>query len=240
MATRPRVVILGGGFGGLTLLEGLRHIDAEVILIDRRNHHLFQPLLYQVATAALSPAEIAQPIRAILRGAQHLTIMLDEAVGLDPGTRRLTLRRAGGLAYDILVLATGVEYDYFGHADWAAHAPSLKTLADATDIRRRLLLAFERAETEPDPGRQQRLLTVVLVGGGPTGVELAGSISELARFALRRDFRHIDPARTRVILVEAGPRLLNGFHPSLSDYALRALPPPARRCPAQHDDRGDR
>ena len=219
----PRVVIVGGGFGGLTLLEKLRHAPAEIVLVDRRNHHLFQPLLYQVATAALSPAEIAQPIRAIMRGAQHLAIRLDEAVGLDASGRRLLLRHGGSLEYDMLVLATGVEYDYFGHSDWAVHAPSLKSLADATEIRRRLLLAFERAETETDPVQQHRLLTIVLVGGGPTGVELAGSIAELARFVLREDFRHIDPAGTRVILVEAGPKLLNGFPDRLSAYALRSL-----------------
>jgi NADH:ubiquinone reductase (H+-translocating) len=220
---QPRVVILGGGFGGLTLLEKLQHAPVETVLVDRRNHHLFQPLLYQVATAALSSTEIAQPIRAIMRGAQALTVMLDEAKGIDLAGRRVLLADGQAVPYDMLVVATGVRYDYFGHDEWAARAPSLKSLGDAIGIRRRLLSAFEQAETTNDRAERQRLLTFVLVGGGPTGVEMAGSIAELARFVLRRDFRHIDPASARVILVEAGPRLLNGFADRLSSYTLRRL-----------------
>jgi NADH dehydrogenase len=208
---RPRVIVLGGGFGGLTVLKGLSGKNIEVVLVDRNNHHLFQPLLYQVAAAALSMSEIAQPIRAIMRGARNVTVRLDEAVGVDLPGRRLLLADGSALPYDILVVATGVDYDYFGHPDWAAHAPSLKSAGDAIEIRRRLLLSFEEAEKSEDPVRRARLLTFVLVGGGPTGVEMAGSIVELARFVLRRDFRRIDPASARVVLVEAGPRVLGTF-----------------------------
>ena len=223
MRNRLRVVVLGGGFAGLTLLKSLRNAELELVLVDRRNHHLFQPLLYQVATAALSSTEIAQPTRSIMRGASNVTVRLDEAVGVDLPGQRLLLADGGALHYDILVIATGVDYNYFGHADWARHAPSLKSVADAIEIRRRLLLAFEEAEKTDDPARRRQLLTFVLVGGGPTGVEMAGSIAELARFALRRDFRHIDPASAHVILLEAGPKLLGGFADRLSAYALRAL-----------------
>lgn len=220
---RPQVIVLGGGFGGLTVLKGLSGKEVEVVLVDRSNHHLFQPLLYQVATAALSTSEIAQPIRSIMRGARNVTVRLDEAVGVDLPGRRLLLADGNALRYDMLVVATGVDYDYFGHADWAAHAPSLKSAGDAIEIRRRLLLAFEEAEKSDDPVRRRQLLTFVLVGGGPTGVEMAGAIAELARFALRRDFRRIDPASTRVILVEAGPRVLSAFSEGLSAYALKVL-----------------
>jgi NADH:quinone reductase (non-electrogenic) len=220
---RPRVIVLGGGFGGLTVLKGLSGKNIEVVLVDRNNHHLFQPLLYQVAAAALSMSEIAQPIRAIMRGARNVTVRLDEAVGVDLPGRRLLLADGSALPYDMLVVATGVDYDYFGHPDWAAHAPSLKSAGDAIEIRRRLLLSFEEAEKSEDPVRRARLLTFVLVGGGPTGVEMAGSIVELARFVLRRDFRRIDPASARVVLVEAGPRVLGTFPERLSAYALKAL-----------------
>ncbi|HEY8288048.1 MAG TPA: NAD(P)/FAD-dependent oxidoreductase, partial [Acetobacteraceae bacterium] len=220
---RPNVVVVGGGFAGLTLIHQLRGAPVNIVLVDRCNHHVFQPLLYQVATAALSPAEIAEPTRSILRNARNVTVMLDEAIGVDRANRRLLLREGRGLPYDYLVLATGVEYDYFGHDDWAAFAPCLKTLQDADEIRRRILLAFEHAEICPNPDLQRRLLTIVLIGGGPTGVELAGSIAELARFALRRDFRHIDPTKARIILLEAGPHLLPGFNENLSAYARTAL-----------------
>jgi len=223
MQRRQRVVVVGGGFGGLSLIGKLRRAPVDIVLVDRRNYHLFQPLLYQVATAALAAPEIAQPIRAMLRNAGNVTVLLDEAVGVDPKARKLVLRDNQALDYDLLVLATGVEYDYFAHPDWRALAPSLKDLTDAAEIRRRLLLAFEHAENCADPAERQRLLTFVLVGGGATGVELAGSIAELARFALRRDFRHIDPRSTRIVLLEAGPRILAGFPESLSAYAARAL-----------------
>jgi NADH:ubiquinone reductase (H+-translocating) len=201
----------------------LRDAPVNIVLVDRCNHHLFQPLLYQVATAALAPAEIAEPTRSILRNARNVTVRLDEAIGVEPARRQILLREGGSLAYDYLVLATGVEYDYFGHDTWTPFAPSLKTLQDATEIRRRLLLAFEHAENCPDPDLRRRLLTIVLVGGGPTGVELAGSIAELARFALKRDFRNIDPTMARIILLEAGPHLLAGFHEKLIAYAETAL-----------------
>jgi NADH dehydrogenase len=217
------VVVVGGGFAGLTLIQHLRDAPVNIVLIDRCNHHLFQPLLYQVATAALAPDEIAEPTRSILRNARNVSVRLDEAIGVDPARRQVLLREGGSLAYDYLVLATGVEYDYFGHDTWTPFAPSLKTLQDAVEIRRRLLLAFEHAENCPDPDLRRRLLTFVLVGGGPTGVELAGSIAELARFALKRDFRNIDPTKARIILVEAGPQLLTGFHPKLTVYAKAAL-----------------
>lgn len=220
---RQRVVVVGCGFGGLSLILKLRHAPVDITLVDKRNYHLFQPLLYQVATAALSAAEVAHPARSIFRNARNVTVLLDEAVGVEPDARKLLLRGSQPLDYDVLVLATGVEYNYFGHPEWRDIAPSLKDLSDAQEIRRLLLLAFERAESCPDAAERQRRLTFVLVGGGPTGVELAGSIAELARFALRRDFRNIDPRSTRVVLLEAGPRILAGFSASLSAYATRAL-----------------
>lgn len=223
MSDRPVVVIVGGGFGGLTLVRKLRRLPVRTVLVDRRNHHLFQPLLYQVATAALSETEIAQPIRGITRGAADLTVLLDTAVGADLDRRTLALASGRQLAYDMLVVATGVEYDYLGHHEWADHALSLKSLGDALAIRERLLLAFEEAETTDDPAERQRLLTFVLIGGGPTGVELAGSIAELARYGLRRDFRRINPAAARIVLVEAGPSLLGGFAAPLAAYALQRL-----------------
>jgi NADH dehydrogenase len=222
-AQRQSVVVVGGGFAGLNLIQHLRDAPVNIVLVDRCNHHLFQPLLYQVATAALAPTEIAEPTRSILRNARNVTVRLDEAIGVEPARRQILLRAGGSLAYDYLVLATGVEYDYFGHDTWTPFAPSLKTLQDATEIRRRLLLAFEHAESCPDPDLRRRLLTIVLVGGGPTGVELAGSIAELARFALKRDFRNIDPTKARIILLEAGPHLLAGFHEKLIAYAETAL-----------------
>jgi NADH:ubiquinone reductase (H+-translocating) len=176
---RQSVVVVGGGFAGLNLIQHLRNAPVNIVLIDRCNHHLFQPLLYQVATAALAPTEIAEPTRSILRNARNVTVRLDEAIGVDPARRQILLRNGGSLAYDYLVLATGVEYDYFGHDTWTPFAPSLKTLQDATEIRRRLLLAFEHAENCPNSDVRRRLLTIVLVGGGPTGVELARSIADL-------------------------------------------------------------
>ena len=208
---QQRVIVVGGGFAGLTLIQHLRDAPINIVLIDRSNHHLFQPLLYQVATAALAPDEIAEPTRSILRDARNVTVRLDEVIGVDRAHQQVMLRDGGSLSYDYLVLATGVEYDYFGHDTWVTFAPSLKTLQDAAEIRRRLLLAFEHAENCPDPDLRRRLLTIVLVGGGPTGVELAGSAAELARFTLKRDFRNIDPTKARIIVLEAGPELLTGF-----------------------------
>ena len=223
MQKKPRVVVVGGGFGGLSLVQKLRRAAVDIILVDRRNHHLFQPLLYQVATAALSGSEIAQPTRSILRNAANVTVLLNQVVGVQPEQRVLMLSEQQTLAYDMLVVATGVEYDYFGHPEWRAFAPCLKDLSDAAEIRQRLLLAFEHAENCAEAADRRHLLTFVLVGGGPTGVELAGSIAELARFGLRRDFRNIDPRSARIVLIEAGPRLLSGFPERLSAYAARTL-----------------
>ena len=220
--SKPRIVIVGAGFGGLAVAQGLRRLPADITLIDRQNHHLFQPLLYQVATAGLSPAEIAWPVRHLLRRQENPRVLMGEVTGVDT-RRKVVMLAAGPIAYDILVLATGAAHGYFGHDEWAAHAPGLKTLDDATAIRRRILLAFERAEMASNPAECARLLTIVIVGGGPTGVELAGAVAELSRRALARDFRVIDPTRTRVILVEAGPRVLANFPEELSRYAAAAL-----------------
>jgi NADH:ubiquinone reductase (H+-translocating) len=219
----PHVVIVGAGFGGLAAAKRLGGKPVEVTVIDRRNHHLFQPLLYQVATAALSPADIAAPIRSILRAYRNIEVLLDEVIGVDPKNRRVLTRDSTGQSYDYLILTTGSEYAYFGHEDWPRLARGLKSLEDATAIRRQLLLAFERAETARDPALRQRLLTFVLVGGGPTGVEMAGAIAELAKASLARDFRHIDPRSARILLVEAGPRLLPAFPEKLGRYAAGAL-----------------
>ena len=219
---RPRVVVVGAGFGGLSLAKGLAGAPFDVTVIDRHNYHLFQPLLYQVATAALSPADIAAPIRAILRGRSNVNVVLADVSGVDVGARQV-IAEGRRIAYDILVLATGAQHAYFGHDDWAPFAPGLKTIDDATDLRRRILLAFERAETESDAAERANLLTFVVVGGGPTGVEMAGAIAELANWALAADFRNIDPRSARIVLVEGGPRLLSALHPSLSEKARRSL-----------------
>src|SRR3954469_16434640 len=202
-----RIVIVGAGFGGLETVVRLAGAPVAVILVDRRNHHLFQPLLYSVATAARAPSEIAWPIRYLLRGRPEVTTLLATVTGVDPAARCVTLDGGDTLAYDTLVLATGARHAYFGHDEWEPFAPGLKTLEDATTIRRRLLLAFERAERETDARRQAALLTFVIVGAGPTGVELAGTIAELARDTLPPDFRNIDTHKTRVVLIEAGPRV---------------------------------
>jgi NADH dehydrogenase len=192
-------------------------------VVDRRNHHLFQPLLYQVATAALSPGDIAYPIRSILRRQKNARVLLDEAVGIDPDARRVRFVEEGAVAYDFLIVATGATHAYFGHPEWEAYAPGLKTLEDALEIRRRILLAFERAERETDPGRRRVLMTFVLVGGGPTGAELAGAIAEISRRVLVSDFRAIDPTEARIVLLEAGPRILPGFAQPLSQRARKDL-----------------
>jgi NADH:ubiquinone reductase (H+-translocating) len=219
---KPRVVIVGGGFGGLSAARALEHADARILLIDKQNHHLFQPLLYQVATAALSPADIAWPIRRILRRQQNAEVLMAEVTGIDARARRVHLGNRSE-DFDYLVLASGATHSYFGHDEWAPHAPGLKEIVDATHIRRRILMAFECAEAVNDASRRQKFLTFIVVGGGPTGVEMAGTMSELARKALAADFRHIDLRKARVILLEAGPRLLSSFPESLSNYARQAL-----------------
>jgi len=219
---RPRVVVVGAGFGGLFAAKSLAGAAVDVIVVDRHNYHLFQPLLYQVAVAGLPPSDIAWPIRSILSRQRNATVLLGEVVGVDRETQRLRLAESV-IEYDYLVLATGARHSYFGHDDWREHAPGLKSIDDATLIRRRILTAFERAESASDPRERERLLRFVIVGAGPTGVELAGTIAELARHTLVRDFRNIDPRDARVVLVEGGARVLPAFHGSLSDYARRAL-----------------
>jgi NADH dehydrogenase len=220
---RRRIVIIGGGFGGLACARALAGADVEVTLVDRRNHHLFQPLLYQVSTAALSPADIAIPIRRVVAKARNIRVLLAEVTGIDSGQRRVALAGGDSLPYDQLVIATGSAYNYFAHPEWAAHAPAPKTIRDARAIRARLLEAFELAERTDDPERRRALLTFVIVGGGPTGVEMAGTIAELAHHTLKGNFRRIDPASARVILAEAGPRLLAAFPEELGTYAAGAL-----------------
>lgn len=219
----PHVVIVGGGFAGLYLARDLASVPLRVTLVDRSNHHLFQPMLYQVATAALSAPDISYPIRSILRRQRNTEVLLGEVVDVDLRARDVTLADDLRLAYDYLVLAPGARHSYFSHPEWEALAPGLKNLEDAGEVRRRILLAFERAEREPDPVLRQRQLTFVVIGGGPTGVELAGAIAEVARFALRRDFRRIDPRDASILLLEAGPRLLSTYPPRLSDRAKQQL-----------------
>ncbi len=219
---RPHVVIVGGGFGGLYAARALTGRPVNVTLLDRRNHHLFQPLLYQVATAALNPSDIATPLRSILRRAANVTVFLAEVVSVDLAGHRVILDE-GELAYDALVLAAGAGNSYFGHDEWEPLAPSLKSLEDALEIRRRVLLAYEDAERERDGAEQRALLTSVVIGGGPTGVELAGALAEISRESIARDFRLIDPTKARVVLVEAGPRILASFPASLAARAAAAL-----------------
>jgi NADH dehydrogenase len=220
---RHRVVIVGSGFGGLSAAQALAGADVEVTLIDRRNHHLFQPLLYQVATASLSTSEIAWPIRHILRKRGEVTTLLATVTGVDVTGQAVMLEDGSRVEYDSLILATGARHAYFGHDDWEKFAPGLKTLEDATTIRRKLLLAFEAAERETDPDKRQALLTFVIIGAGPTGVEMAGAIVELARVTLRGQFRSIQSGDARVVLIEGGKRVLANFKPELSDYTLKAL-----------------
>src|SRR6202045_3371765 len=217
------VVIVGAGFGGLETAFGLAGAPVKITLVDRRNHHLFQPLLYQVATASLATSEIAWPIRYLLRDRPEVTTLFANVNGVDAAGKRVLLDDGAVLSYDTLVLATGARHAYFGHDEWEPFAPGLKTLEDATTLRRRILVAFERAERETDPQRRAALLTFVIVGAGPTGVELAGTIAELAQDTLPPDFRNIDTHKARVVLIEAGPRVLAGFADDLSAYAQHAL-----------------
>lgn len=225
-AARPRLVIIGAGFGGLSAAKTLARAAVDVVLIDQRNHHLFQPLLYQVATASLSPADIAVPIRSMLWDQDNLTVVLGKVTGINTEAQTVVLDngvRSGDIPYDYLVVATGARHAYFGNDHWEAFAPGLKTVEDATAIRHRLLMAFELAEMATDVRERDHLLTIVIIGGGPTGVEMAGSIAELARAALAKDFRRIDPRKTQILLVEAGPRLLASFPKDLSATAQRSL-----------------
>ena len=219
---RPKVVIVGAGFGGLEAAKALSRVAVDVTVIDRQNHHCFQPLLYQVATAALSPAEIAWPIRHILRQQRNATVLMAQVSGIDLAGR-FVQTGAGPISYDYLVIATGATHSYFGHDDWVDFAPGLKRIEDATRIRRSILLAFEQAELAHDDAERQRLLTFVIVGGGATGVEMAGAIAEIARQTLAKDFRRIDPRSSRIILLEAGPRVLPTLPEDLSAYAERTL-----------------
>jgi NADH dehydrogenase len=217
------VVIVGAGFGGLETVFGLAGTPVKITLIDRRNHHLFQPLLYQVATASLATSEIAWPVRHLLRDRKEVTTLFATVSGIDAEGKRVLLDDGDTVPYDTLVLATGARHAYFGHDEWEPFAPGLKTLEDATTLRRRILVAFERAERETDPARRAALLTFVIIGAGPTGVELAGTIAELAQHTLPSDFRNIDTHKARVVLIEAGPRVLAGFADDLSAYAQKSL-----------------
>jgi len=221
--SEPHVVVIGGGFAGLSASRVLRNRNCRVTLLDRRNHHVFQPLLYQVATATLSPGDIAAPIRWILRRARNVRVLLAEATRIDVASQQVQLSDGEKISYDFLIVGSGSSHTYFGHDEWERHAQGLKTLEDALEVRRRLLLAFERAERETDPARQRELLTFVLVGGGPTGVELAGTLAEIARQTLRDEFRSIDTTAARIILVEAGPTILATFPDSLRTAAREAL-----------------
>lgn len=223
MTEGARVVIVGGGFGGLTAAKALRKAPVKLTLVDRRNHHLFQPLLYQVAMAGLAPSEIAMPIRAALRRQRNTTVLLDEVSGIDLVAKRVLCKQGAPVAYDYLILAPGARTHYFGHDEWATFAPGLKSIDDAVEIRRRVLLAFEAAEREPDPAQRANYLRFIVIGGGPTGVELAGAIAELARYVLSRDFKNVRPSETSVLLIEGGPRVLATFDESLSTKTIEQL-----------------
>jgi NADH dehydrogenase len=221
--TLPHVVIIGAGFGGLKAAIHLRHAPCRLTVVDKSNHHLFQPLLYQVATAGLSPGEIAAPIRHVLRGSQRTEVLMDEVTGLDTTAKHVLLADDRRIPYDYLILATGARHSYFGHEAWEQHAPGLKSIADATSIRRRILSAYEQAELESDLDKRNALLTIVIVGAGPTGVEMAGSIAELAHKGMMKEFQNFNPADTRVLLAEAGPHILPSFPESLSKSAEAEL-----------------
>jgi NADH:ubiquinone reductase (H+-translocating) len=220
---RPRVVIVGGGFAGLHAAKGLAHLPVDVTIVDRSNHHTFQPLLYQVALAVLSPADIAQPIRSILRHQRNTQVLMDEVTGIDDAARQVSLASGAQLPYDYLVLATGATHSYFGNDAWEPLAPGLKTIEDAIEIRRRVLLAFELAERQMLEQGWHPPLNFVVIGGGPTGVELAGAVSDITQLYMRHDFRHIDPAKSRVVLLDGGPRILAAYPPDLSANAEATL-----------------
>jgi NADH dehydrogenase len=220
---RKRVVVIGGGFGGMTAAQNLTKLPVDVTMIDRRNHHTFQPLLYQVALAVLSPADIAQPIRSILRDQKNTEVLMDEAVGFDTARNRVQLKTGSEMEYDYLILATGSTHSYFGKAEWAAIAPGLKTVEDATEIRRRVLLAFELAERQMLEAGTHPALNFVVIGGGPTGVELAGAISDIAKLYMTKDFRHIDPATAQVLILEGSPHVLGTYPPELQEKAVEQL-----------------
>jgi NADH dehydrogenase len=220
---RPHVVIIGGGFGGLEAAKALRNTPVDVTVIDRLNHHCFQPLLYQVATAALSPADIAWPIRSILSRQRNARVVMGDVTAIDTVAKEVCTDRTAPFRYDYLVIATGATHSYFGHDQWAPYAPGLKRIEDATEIRRRFLRAFEAAEVSEDEAERRRLMNFIIVGGGPTGVELAGACAEVARYVLSRDFRHIDPRTSRILLIEAGARILPAFPEDLAGYAHRTL-----------------
>lgn len=221
--TKHRLVVVGGGFGGLEAVYNLRNVDIDITIIDQRNHHLFQPLLYQVATSTLATSEIAWPIRHLVRKYKNVKTLLGTVESVDIAARTVSTADGETIPYDTLVLATGARHAYFGHDDWEPYAPGLKTLEDATMIRRRILTAFEKAEREPDPAKRMEYLTLVIIGGGPTGVEIAGTIADLARDTLKGDFRVIDPAEAQVVLIEGGSRVLPAFSEDMSAYAKRAL-----------------
>ena len=221
--SRKRVVVVGGGFAGIHAAIGLAKLPVDVTLVDRRNHHTFQPLLYQVALAVLSPANIAQPIRSIVRDMPNIEVLMDEVLGFDVAWRRVKLRSGAELEYDYVILATGSTHSYFGHDDWARLAPGLKTIEDATEIRRRVLLAFELAERQKLETGSHPELNFVIIGGGPTGVELAGAISDIAKLYMRKDFRHIDPAKARVIILEGSPHILGAYPQDLQQMAVKQL-----------------
>src|SRR4051794_7561286 len=222
LTNKPHVVIVGAGFGGLEAAKKLGRKDVRVTVIDRTNYHLFQPLLYQVATAALSPADIAGPIRGILSRCQNTEVVLAEVQAIDLATRKVRTTDAE-ISYDFLILATGARHSYFGHPEWEKLAPGLKSLEDAVEIRRRILMAFEYAEKITDEAARKAAMTFVIIGGGPTGVEMAGAIAEIARYTLARDFRHIDPSQARVVLVESGPCVLSAFPEDLQRSAMKQL-----------------
>ena len=223
LPTRPRVVVVGGGFAGLSAGMALAKMAVDVTLIDRRNHHTFQPLLYQVALAELSPADIAQPIRSIFSKKENIEVLMDEVIGIEADNRCVQLHSGAKLSYDYLILGTGSTHSYFGHEDWAHNAPGLKTVEDATEIRRRVLLAFELAEREMVETGAHPVLNFVIIGGGPTGVELAGAISDISKLYLRNDFRYIDPSKARIILIEGSPRILAAYPEDLSKKAVQQL-----------------